>query len=187
VTAGAQQRLFDRLPSRASFYRTWLGCWFLGQVVDACAGSGPRHASLSNSANCGRSFAGKPRELIGPSRYLCRDRNILLVESDVADVVIATNVMEHVRKPCVWIKELDLQTRRIRDYDQSRKLSVSRVSHRLLAGVSGRNETPASQLLPRERIAGALPSRLFGNSEIVDPARSNTSRPVSSHSTRHRG
>ena len=34
---------------------------------------------------------------------------------------------------------------------------------------------------------GALPSRLFGNTEIVDPARSNTSRPVSSHSTRHRG
>ena len=28
------------------------------------------------------------------------------VESDVADVVIATNVMEHVRKPWVWIKEL---------------------------------------------------------------------------------
>ena len=28
------------------------------------------------------------------------------VESDVADIVIATNVMEHVRKPWVWIKEL---------------------------------------------------------------------------------
>jgi hypothetical protein len=34
---------------------------------------------------------------------------------------------------------------------------------------------------------GVLPSRLFGNTEIVDPARSKTSRPVSSHSTRHRG
>jgi SAM-dependent methyltransferase len=28
------------------------------------------------------------------------------VESDVADIVVATNVMEHVRKPWVWIKEL---------------------------------------------------------------------------------
>lgn len=28
------------------------------------------------------------------------------VDSDVADIVIATNVMEHVRKPWVWIKEL---------------------------------------------------------------------------------
>jgi SAM-dependent methyltransferase len=28
------------------------------------------------------------------------------IESDVADVVVATNVMEHVRKPWVWIKEL---------------------------------------------------------------------------------
>ncbi len=28
------------------------------------------------------------------------------VESDVADIVIATNVLEHVRKPWVWIKEL---------------------------------------------------------------------------------
>lgn len=28
------------------------------------------------------------------------------VASDVADIVIATNVMEHVRKPWVWIKEL---------------------------------------------------------------------------------
>lgn len=28
------------------------------------------------------------------------------IESDVADIVIATNVMEHVRKPWVWIKEL---------------------------------------------------------------------------------
>jgi len=28
------------------------------------------------------------------------------VESDIADVVIATNVMEHVRKPWVWIREL---------------------------------------------------------------------------------
>jgi len=28
------------------------------------------------------------------------------VDSDTADIVIATNVMEHVRKPWVWIKEL---------------------------------------------------------------------------------
>jgi len=28
------------------------------------------------------------------------------IDSDVADIVIATNVMEHVRKPWVWIKEL---------------------------------------------------------------------------------
>jgi SAM-dependent methyltransferase len=28
------------------------------------------------------------------------------VDSDLADIVIATNVMEHVRKPWVWIKEL---------------------------------------------------------------------------------
>ena len=28
------------------------------------------------------------------------------IESDVADVVVATNVMEHVRKPWVWIREL---------------------------------------------------------------------------------
>jgi SAM-dependent methyltransferase len=28
------------------------------------------------------------------------------IESDAADIVVATNVMEHVRKPWVWIKEL---------------------------------------------------------------------------------
>lgn len=28
------------------------------------------------------------------------------IESDAADVVVATNVMEHVRKPWVWIREL---------------------------------------------------------------------------------
>jgi SAM-dependent methyltransferase len=28
------------------------------------------------------------------------------IESDVVDIVLATNVMEHVRKPWVWIKEL---------------------------------------------------------------------------------
>lgn len=33
------------------------------------------------------------------------------IESDVADIVIATNVLEHVRKPWVWIKELARITR----------------------------------------------------------------------------
>lgn len=28
------------------------------------------------------------------------------IESDIADVVVATNVMEHVRKPWIWIREL---------------------------------------------------------------------------------
>ena len=64
------------------------------------------------------------------------------IESDVADIVIATNVMEHVRKPWVWIKELAriCKPGGYVHYDKSRKLAVSPVSHRLLAGVSGRND-----------------------------------------------
>lgn len=40
-----------------------------------------------------------------PSTYIGTEYSYP-IDSDLADIVVATNVMEHVRKPWVWIKEL---------------------------------------------------------------------------------